>query len=223
MVNDNSNLDQDVLFTRLLDGRARARDWQRLRETTATEAGAAAWDRLIASASDQDVLGGVIGLAGERAELTEVAAAAPEPIPFSPATGRRHDRAVRAARLGWLVAACMALGLVSVALRPGSGASPTTQSAGLGTPALDTFSSADLMNGYKMRAAKEGTLVGELPQRLVLETRPSSDGKGYEVLYMRQLIERAIVDDLYKLGTDDQGRPVIVPTSMPVTRPAGAM
>ena len=40
---------------------------------------------------------------------------------------------------------------------------------------------------------------------------------------MRQFIERAIVDDLYKLGTDETGRPVMVPTSMTKTKPAGAM
>ncbi|HYC32098.1 MAG TPA: hypothetical protein VEB59_07380, partial [Gemmatimonadales bacterium] len=139
MVNDNHNSDQEVLFSRLLDGRGQAADWRRLREATGGETGAAAWDRLIASAGDQDVLGDVVAVAAGRAELTDVASN--DPIPFPAPSGRRHDRAVRAARLGWLVAACMALGMVSVALRPG-GNGTATQNAGLmGTPALDAFSS----------------------------------------------------------------------------------
>lgn len=226
MVNDNqSNSDQDVVFSRLLDGRGKAADWQRLREATTGDAGNAAWDRIIGSAGDQDALGEAVVLAGECADLTDLQRAKNETLPATltlpSAQGRRADRAVRAARLGWLVAACLALGLVSVSLksRMNAGAqAPIT--AGI---SLDSLSSNDLMNGYKARAAKEGTLVGELPQRVVIETRPSTDGKGYEVLYMRQFIERAIVDDLYKLGTDETGRPVMVPTSMPTTKPAGAM
>lgn len=229
MVNDNqSNPDQDVVFSRLLDGRGKVADWQRLREATAGDTGAAAWDRIIGSAGDQDVLGEVMGLAGERAGETDLHRAmfetVPAPLTLPSAQGRRTDRAVRAARLGWLVAACMALGLVSVSLRPsGGGGGGGTQGANLAPFSLENLSSSDLMNGYKARAAKEGTLVGELPQRVVIETRPSADGKGYEVLYMRQFIERAIVDDLYKLGTDETGRPVMVPTSLTKTKPAGAM
>jgi hypothetical protein len=228
MVNDNqSNSDQDVVFSRLLDGRGRAADWQRLREATAGDGGNAAWDRIIGNAGDQDVLGEVVGLAGDRAGETDLHRAMNETLPVTlavpSAQGRRTDRAVRAARLGWLVAACMALGLVSVSLRPSGGGGGATQGANLAPFSLENLSSSDLMNGYKARAAKEGTLVGELPQRVVIETRPSADGKGYEVLYMRQFIERAIVDDLYKLGTDETGRPVMVPTSMTKTKPAGAM
>lgn len=228
MVNDNqSNSDQDVVFSRLLDGRGRAADWQRLREATAGDAGNAAWDRLIGNAGDQDLLGEAVGLAGDRAGDTDLHRAMnealPVTLPLPSAQGRRADRAVRAARLGWLVAACMALGLVSLSLRPNGGGGVGTQGANLAPFSLENLSSNDLMNGYKARAAKEGTLVGELPQRVVIETRPSADGKGYEVLYMRQFIERAIVDDLYKLGTDETGRPVMVPTSMTKTKPAGAM
>jgi hypothetical protein len=222
MVNDNqSNLDQEVVFSRLLDGRGRAADWQRLREATAADA--SAWDRLIGSAGDQDVLGDVVGLAGERADACDAdTSTPPAPLAFPSAQGRRADRAVRAARLGWLVAACMALGMVSVYMRPAAPSSGM-QGANLAPFSLDNYSSNDLMNKYKDRASKEGTLVGELPQRLVLETRPSSDGKGYEVLYMRQFIERVVVDDMYKFATDDVGRPVMVPGSLQKEKPAGAM
>ncbi len=218
--NEQANQDGDVVISRVLEGRGRAADWQRLREVTNQDDGA--WDRLIGSASDQDALGEAVALAGDRAE-TVAAGGSNGAMVFPSVQGRRADRAVRAARLGWLMAACMALGLVSVSLRTGGGGGAGVQNTGTAGFSLDSLSSSDLMNGYKVRAAQEGTLVGELPQRVVIETRPSADGKGYEVLYMRQFIERAIVDDLYKLGTDETGRAVMVPTSLPKTRPAGAM
>jgi len=227
MSNEQTNFqDGDVVLSRLLDGRGRAADWRHLREATAADA--VVWDRIIGSAGDQDLLGDVVGMAGDRAgEMNLLPApgcvdAPPVPLAFAAPRpdGRRTDRAVRSARLGWLVAACMALGLVSLSLKPRTGAEAPGMVAGLN---LDNWSANDLMNKYKDRASKDGTLVAEMPQRVVLETRPTADGKGHEVLYMRQFIERAVVDDLYKLGVDDAGRPVMVPASMTKPRTAGAM
>ena len=218
-----SNPDPDVVFSRLLDGRGKAADWQSLRDLTSRDG--AAWDRLIGNAGDQDVLGDVVSMAGARAEACDVNDAAPAPLPFQSAQGRRADRAVRAARLGWLVAACMALGLASVSLKTRLDVppAPSTPVHEAGLVNLNSLTSNDLMTKFKDRAIREGSLVGEMPERLVIETRPSGDGKGYEVLYIRQLIERAVVDDLYKLGTDETGRKVIVPASLPTPKPTGAM
>lgn len=224
MANDNlDNLEQDVTLSRLLDGRGRAADWKRLKEAMGSNP--ALWDQLIGDAADQDALGDAVALAGMRAEATVLpdAATLQAPLPFEQTqstSGRRHDRAVRAARLGWLVAACLALGMVSMWVRPQSA---NIGSQGAGIVSFDKMSASDLMEGYKARATREGTLVAEMPQRVVLETRPTADGKGHEVLYMRQFIERAIVDDLYKIGTDDAGRSVMVPASLSTTKPAGAM
>ena len=38
-------------------------------------------------------------------------------------------------------------------------------------------------------------------------------GKKYEVFYVRQFLERALVDDLYRVGADETGAPVLVPAS----------
>jgi hypothetical protein len=117
----------------------------------------------------------------------------------------------------------MALGLVSVALRPRN-ADPMGGSGGNAAGfSLDKMTARDFMDGYKERAAKDGTLVAEMPQRVVLESRPTPDGKGHEVLYIRQFIERAVVDDLYKFGVDESGRPMMVPASLEKPRSAGAM
>jgi hypothetical protein len=230
MANEQSNLqDGDVLLSRLLDGRGRAADWQRLREATAADA--VVWDRLIGNAGDQDLLGDVVTAAGDRAvEMSLLPApgcvdALPVPLALADAPrpdGRRADRGVRSARLGWLVAACLALGMVSLSIKQRIGGENAAVPIAAGVN-LDNWSAKDFMNNYKDRASKDGTLVTEMPQRVVLETRPCADGKGYEVLYIRQFIERTVVDDLYKLGVDDAGRPAMVPASLEKPRPAGAM
>lgn len=216
--------DDDVVVSRLLDGRGGAADWRRLREVVTADG--SAWERVIGAAGDHDSLGAALADIGARADGTDLAAAPPaaEPeetlrIARHAADGRRSDRSARSARLGWLVAACMALGIVSVALRPKEMQGPLNTAG----PNLDALTASDFMNGYKERASKDGTLVAEMPQRVVLESRPSADGKGHEVLYLRQFIERAVVDDLFKFGIDESGRPVMVPASLQKPRAAGAM
>lgn len=232
MLDPSQTHDDDLTISRLLDGRGKAADWRRLRAITATDT--TAWERVIGCSADQDTLGEVMTAAGDLASQTDLAGAnaggcgdstpATLSIERHRADGRRVDRAVRSARLGWLVAACLTLGLVSVALRqPAGEGNGNSIGQGAGLVSLDKWSASDFMKGYKDRAVKDGTLVAEMPQRLVLESRPTADGKGHEVLYMRQFIERAVVDDLYKFGVDESGRPVMVPASLEKPRSAGAM
>ena len=50
-----------------------------------------------------------------------------------------------------------------------------------------------------------------MPERVLIETRPSETGRGYELLYLRQILERTVVPDLYKFyGQDEMGRPTLV-------------
>jgi len=125
--------------------------------------------------------------------------------------GVDESRARRIPRLGWAVAAMLALALVSqmVANRGGSG----IQQASLVPTGASYKTPDDAMDAYLKLGRDAGQVVGELPQRYVLETRPAADGKGYEVLYVRQVLERTRVDDMYKVGADETGRPVLVPCS----------
>jgi len=220
MVNEHFDAERDAVLSRLLDGRGKAADWRALRDLTVRDA--QQWDLLIGEASDQDALGEAVGLAADCAESVPADAACGTLATIG-TVGRRADRAVRAARLGWLVAACLALGLVSVAVRPREAQQQAGSDQSAGLVDLSKWTPTDFMNSYKSKATQDGTLVAELPQRTVIETRPAPDGKGYEVLYIRQFIERAVVDDVYKLGSDETGRPVMVPTAPTTTRPAGAM
>jgi hypothetical protein len=52
--------------------------------------------------------------------------------------------------------------------------------------------------------------VEQLPLRL-MGTRPGPAGRGIEVLFVRPVVESAVVDGVYSLGTDELGRPAPVP------------
>jgi hypothetical protein len=228
-------------MTRLLDGRGRLADWRALRQWTMHDA--SAWDELLAQSEHADALAALVGQAGTRASAVSIAPEAsvtgpapvlaridaPESAPIAGAAAPRSDR------LGWLVAAMLAVGFVAITIRPGNpldpGTSPNTGrtappagfNAGLAnfgssTPALASTATAmlspdELLGQYVARGREQGRVVGELPQRLVLETRPTSDGQGQEILYVRQIVERAIVPSMYRLSKDDAGQPTIVPAS----------
>ena len=67
---------------------------------------------------------------------------------------------------------------------------------------------------------QQGTVIGELPQRIVLDARPADDGIGYDVTYLRQIQERTRVPDLYQaVGQDERGRAQLVSYEPPAGNP----
>ena len=59
--------------------------------------------------------------------------------------------------------------------------------------------------------SSECRIVRELPL-LTVDIRPTADGDESEVIYLRRFMERARVEGVYKMGIDEQGRSVVVPT-----------
>jgi hypothetical protein len=231
-------IDRDVLITRLLDGRAGSMGWRSFKH--ALPADGQLIDDIIDTASDQEALQAAITPHTTRAAsmtLEMVRHAAPATLPFQVSEPHHADQADRphrgtssklAGKAGWAVAACLGLMLLGVIVRQtagplggpidgSSGASP--QAAGIGGLNLANLSSEQLIDKYVKVGQQEGKVVSMLPQFIVLESRPvsGSDGRtaGHEVLYVRQVLERAIVDDVYRLGKSDTGQAVLVPASMP--------
>ena len=58
-------------------------------------------------------------------------------------------------------------------------------------------------------------VLGEL-SRVVVRTRPTDDGKGVEVVYVRRVLERTVVRELYQITEDEYGMPV--PTQVDLAR-----
>lgn len=120
----------------------------------------------------------------------------------SRATAGRRCRPIVARRWragalsGW--AAAIVLGTLALLNGRGGGASGVVEGG------ADT-----LLARYLSQGAAQGSVVGELP-RLTLSVSPVEGGAGYDVLFVRRLLERATVDDVYRLGLDEHGRPALV-------------
>ena len=189
-------IDRDRLMGRLIDGEAAPDDWRRFRALAAAQPGA--WDELEALGRDRDALCAAVERAGDAAERTRVWI---EPAP-TPAPWHR--------RVGWAAAAAIVLMALALRLPGGVPGDPSTQGAGL-LPVAAVGSAEDALNRYLSLGREEGRVVEALPEPVVLETRVLEGQRGVEVMYVRQILERRIIRDAYRIETDEWGRPVAVP------------
>lgn len=66
---------------------------------------------------------------------------------------------------------------------------------------------------YLISGQSSGQVVGEMPEHIVIETRPMPDGT-IEVLYLRQIIERRVIDHAYREMRDETGNVFPVPVKL---------
>jgi hypothetical protein len=204
----------EVLISRMIDGEAGTDDWQ---EFTTLAAGAPELWRELAEAQRQHTL-----LDAALAETINVAATIdlPDLSDADKHLAAQHvplqQRFV--AWVGWAVAAALAVALWS-GIQPsantggpisgnseGNTAPLVPQQAGL----LANLAPAEILQAYLDRGKDEGQVLGELPDKVLLETRANPQGDGYEVLFIRTILERASVPELYEFGSQDEsGRPVL--------------
>ena len=133
-------------------------------------------------------------------------AAAPEPR-GRPAPGWRRFTEWG----GWAVAALLvlawSLGRLEPAPRNGVAPDDSNNLAAI----VNGIPAADLLRAYLDKGRQENLVVGEVPEKILIETRHAPSGAGYELLYLRQVLERAIVPDLYQFTAEDElGRPTLV-------------
>ncbi len=196
----------DILITRVVDNEATDADWSRLQELGAKDA--AVWRRL-----------------AEEQQMHAMLCTAARPLlassdevetPLVRTTASRSPWSLRiGAGLGWAAAAALAL-MWYVA--PGSSPTPVNatdsvvdtrqveQPVGNLTDVALRGDADDLYSRYLDVGLQEGRVVGQLPSRMV-EVQRAPDGQGYVVLYVRPILERQRVNDLYKFGVDEQGNP----------------
>lgn len=224
-------VDRDVLMTRVIDGCASPTDLATLAGLARRDAGI--WTELAQMQRESAVLSSaavtatacadrvdlpsmrLVGTGSQRAggRVEELEGDAGR----SPARGwRLADLAARAhraggSRLGWAVAALIALAWVSQVVTPFSPRTPI-QSAGWYPASAD-----DALGKYLDMGKQEGRVIRELPERVVMDARPVTiDGQErYEVIYLRQVVERAITDRLYRPTETDTGARALVPASLP--------
>lgn len=207
---------EDILISRAIDGDATAAEWDEL--TALAEADPAVWRNLGVGLREHGAFARAInaGVAvADRIEMPEPAAAT---RPVSMIELRRPVRRPVLTRIGgwsgWAIAAVLTLAWVTGVLnivhnRPGFRTG--TPTAGNNNAQIVGASASDLLAAYLDKGRQEQSVIAEVPERILLETRPADTGHGYELVYLRQILERTVVPDLYKFHSrDEMGRPTLV-------------
>ncbi len=203
--------ERDVLVARVVDGAATNTDWTTFRTLAAHDP--SIWSELADTQQIHELM-------SQRVQ-SEIAAADRIELPG----GLIDDRPMRA-RLdlvsrwgGWAAAA--AILMVWFFGQPTSTmALDEHDSAAAGLLGsrilLDQAKPDQAFDQYLSSGQSLGRVVGEMPERIVIETRPMPNGT-IEVLYLRQIIERQVIDHAYREVRDEAGNVIPVPVELSPT------
>ncbi len=217
----NTNERADILISHVVDGESTAEQWRELEALAVMEP--RLWRDLAEAQRDVAALRSAMRAAGDLADRVGLPAsidAASEPEGGHDIRTFSHP-VLRLNRIGawtgWLAAAMVAI-VATVHFQSNRGATIGVQPAGLGS-AITPISSSEHFDRYLEAGLKDGSVLGEVPGKMLVESRPVPSGQGFEIIYVRQVVERAIVPDLYKVeGTDDRGQATLARYRQPVRR-----
>ena len=202
--------ERDVLISRVIDGVASSEDWKIFRAVAAHDP--SIWAELADTQQMDESVRASVHHAIDVADRIELPG------------GMIDDRTMRT-RLdlvsrwgGWAAAAAILLvwffgipmGIDSSDQMKTAGFSPTIP---IGTTLLNDAQPEQALNRYLQAGQQSGRVVGEMPEQIVIETRPMPDGT-IEVLYLRQIIERQILDHAYRQLHTETGRAISVPVKL---------
>lgn len=197
-------LEREVLIGRVIDGEASPEDWDALRALAASDP--TLWNDLRWTQRQHELLASAVGERARVADHVDLDRALADPSPMV----RRIELAGRYG--GWLAAACLVL-LWSLGINPlasdGAG-----QSAGLGPVVAADPGPDQALRSYLDAGRRAGRVIDEVPQRVVVEARPIDGGQRVEVLYIRQILEREVVDQVYGLTQDETGAEQTIPVRL---------
>jgi|TARA_R110000782_G_scaffold19101_9_gene52049 hypothetical protein len=205
---------RDVLISRVIDAEATAEDWRAFRALASEDPGV--WRDLADEQQRHERL-----CEGFRAAVC-VADGVSLPLSGSDATPlqRRLDATARWG--GWAAAAALVLVWATALPRAGAENPGLLRSSLLPRgPSLSEATPDEALARYLAAGQNAGVVVGEVPDRVVVETNARDDGS-VEVLYVRQIIERRVTDQIYREIRDDTGRLVPVPVKASEIRPPRA-
>jgi hypothetical protein len=201
--------ERDVLISRVIDGVASAQDWATFRGVAAHDP--SIWSELAETQSLHESVS--MSVADELGFVDQIE------LPG----GVMDDQPLRA-RLdlisrwgGWAAAAAILLVWIIGSpmldrqnnLANGDQAN-LIPNFGSSNPMLDKARPDQAFGQYIAAGQQSGQVVGEMPEQIVIETRPMPDGT-IEVLYLRQVIERQIIDYAYREMRDETGNTFPVP------------
>ncbi|MEM0984169.1 MAG: hypothetical protein AAGI17_09490 [Planctomycetota bacterium] len=189
-----AEVSRDRLLSRVVDGEATPTDFAALRELAAQDQ--AIWSDLSGFSADRDLMEFAVEDAGDRAARVDAvagsSAAVRTVVPWA----------------GW--AAAIAVAALAVFVPRGELPDGTMQSAGI-VPVDLNLTSDEALDQYLELGQQEGRVVAEWPEPFVLETNAVSEDGSVEVVYLRQILERRVINEGYSISVNEWGEPVAVP------------
>jgi hypothetical protein len=179
-------------------------------------AGPADWDALEALALTDSTVWRELALAQRADQLLKAAvreAAAPREHVELPPLGAAHAEHRLKFRLrqvatwgGWAAAAAVTLAFLGFGQVGGPGVQPAS--------IVPTITSADqALDKYLDLGKKEGRVIGELPDRVMVNATKLPDGH-MQVVFVRQIVEKTEVRGLSQPSTSEAGQRVLTPVEV---------
>ncbi|MCK5940961.1 MAG: hypothetical protein KAI24_03235, partial [Planctomycetes bacterium] len=106
----------------------------------------------------------------------------------------------------WTAFAALLLAMFLIGRATGGAGAAGEQGRGDGAELVAGGSPDELMHAYLRQGAEAGRVLDQLPLR-TLSTRRAPDGDGFEIVFVRSLVERARVDQLMTFAPDEHGQP----------------
>lgn len=193
--------EHDRLLSRIVDGEATSADWDTFRAVAAGDQ--AVWAELSETQRTAGVLSDALRARSAIADTVDL----PEDFLHDPArTQRRFDAIGRWG--GWAAAAAILLVWFTGGIPAGLTDAGPTQQASL-IP-LSSASPEQAFDQYMHAGQARGSVVDELPNPVLVSAEPLNDGT-VRVTFIRQIVERKIVNEVYTTSRDELGQPVTTP------------
>ena len=171
---------QEMLLSRIVDGEADAAEWDEV--VARAESTPELWRDLALAQRDHAVLRRALDAAVHVADSVE--------LPMTGSATHQTFRQPWAGRnwSGWAAAAAIALAWALYFVLGGP-QRPIDQRGVIANQAdlLPIATAADAFQAYLDMGRQERLVIGEVPTRVLVESRPAPSGEGYELLYMRQV------------------------------------
>lgn len=195
---------RDLLISRVIDGRAGAQDWDRFRALAANEP--SVWCELATTQEQHEMV------RDEMADMLRVADGVELPGGIVDEAGARHRMSMVSKWGGWAIAAALllawSLGMPHMQNQLPQGERPLT--AGLPGIGLADAEPEQAFEQYLDAGQRSGQVIAEMPDQVVVETKPLPDGT-IEVIYLRQVIERRVINQAYRMMQNETGQTIAVP------------
>ena len=203
----------EQLLSRVVEGGGTDHEWAEV--VAVAERNPRLWRELAETQRDQAVLRRLVEREVSLADYVD----APVEL-MDPAAGEEDRAAVDGpliqteplARIGrwsgWAVAALVMIVLAVTFGRSGQGPS---EFQGITAGIIPVSNAAEAWNAYMQKGQESGSVVRELPERVLLDSRPSATGEGLDLLYLRQVVERTTVPYLdYVRESEGAAQPTLV-------------